>query len=298
MRVLAAVDLGAQSDLVLRIAARRAREGGGELGVCHVIPDLRAIHPLFPQAELGTVGVVSEVALRAREAMERTVAASVPDAGAITYFCEQGEAYPEIVRRAEAWGADLVVVAARGSRGLLADWLGGVADRVVRYAHCPVLVARNLREAGHVVVATDLSDPSLPAIEAGLAESRLRGGGLTVLHVIPQMPSVSDGPHGVMMTTIAPQALVATEAATKAAYEERLKSEIRKQLGIEDPAVSVRVVAGPAAATIVSVAQSLEAELVVVGTRGRTGLSRVVLGSVAEEVVRTAASSVMVIRLR
>jgi universal stress protein E len=298
MRVLAAVDLGAQSDLVLRIAARRAREVGGELGVCHVIPDLRAIHPLFPQAELCTVGVVSEVALRAREAMERTVASSVPDAGSTTYFCEQGEAYAEIVRRAEAWGADLVVVAARASRGLLADWLGGVADRVVRYAHCPVLVARNLREKGHVVAATDLSDPSLPAIEAGLAESRLRGGGFTVVHVIPQMPAVSDGPHGVMMTTIAPQALVVTEAATRAAYEERLKGELRQQLGIEDPAVSVRVVGGPPAATIASVAQSLDAELVVVGTRGRTGLSRVVLGSVAEEVVRTAASSVMVIRLR
>jgi len=59
----------------------------------------------------------------------------------------------------------------------------------------------------------------------------------------------------------------------------------------------VKVVEGNPASTIASEAETLEAELVIVGTRGRTGLQRVLLGSVAESVVRHAACSVLVVRL-
>jgi nucleotide-binding universal stress UspA family protein len=54
---------------------------------------------------------------------------------------------------------------------------------------------------------------------------------------------------------------------------------------------------GPAAAAIVAAAAELPAELVVVGTRGRTGWKRLALGSVAEAVLRRAACSVLVVRL-
>jgi universal stress protein A len=57
------------------------------------------------------------------------------------------------------------------------------------------------------------------------------------------------------------------------------------------------VKAGPAAQTIVDVAVSAGAELVVVGTHGRTGVSRLTLGSTAESVIRSAACSVLVVRL-
>ena len=57
------------------------------------------------------------------------------------------------------------------------------------------------------------------------------------------------------------------------------------------------VVDGPAAIAIVKAARDLPAELVVVGTRGRTGLSRLTLGSVAEAVLSSAPCSVLVVRL-
>jgi nucleotide-binding universal stress UspA family protein len=62
--------------------------------------------------------------------------------------------------------------------------------------------------------------------------------------------------------------------------------------------VAVYVAPGSAAERIVSLAAAVDAELIVVGTHGRTGLSRLVLGSVAEEVVRTASCGVLVIRPR
>lgn len=299
MRVLAALGLDDEDELVLQIAARRAREGGsllaarGEVGVCHVIPDQRPIRPLFPQQALSSVAAVSELAVQARAAVERRVRACPSAVDPVTYFIEEGEAYAEIVRRAESWKADLVVIGARRRAGLAAALLGGVADRVVRYASTPVLVARNLREHGHVVAATDLSDPSLPAIAAGYAESRLRGGGFTVLHVLPVREPTA-APYGLALPIAVPPAAGAETESLVAAH---IRRELNDELGIRDPDVAIRVLSGPPAATIASVAAARDAELVVVGTRGRTGLSRIVLGSVAEEVVRTAPCSVLAVRL-
>jgi nucleotide-binding universal stress UspA family protein len=58
----------------------------------------------------------------------------------------------------------------------------------------------------------------------------------------------------------------------------------------------VRVLDGSAAPAIVQVAEEVGAELVVVGTKGRTGVARLALGSVAEEVIRTASTSVLIVR--
>ena len=78
-------------------------------------------------------------------------------------------------------------------------------------------------------------------------------------------------------------------AAARSRLEERLA-----HFGIDG---DVEAVAGPAATTIVSRAQAIGAELIVVGTHGRTGLARLTLGSTAERVIDTAPCSVLVVRL-
>jgi nucleotide-binding universal stress UspA family protein len=60
---------------------------------------------------------------------------------------------------------------------------------------------------------------------------------------------------------------------------------------------AARVLDGSPASAIVACAENLRAELVVVGSRGRTGLARMVLGSVAEGVIRNASCSVLAVRL-
>lgn len=298
MRVLAAVDMGPQTDLVLTIAARRARESGGELGVCHVVAASRPLHVLFPESEVSTVGVVPHIAVEARAALERIVT-DVLGAGAnVTYLIEEGERYAEVVRRAESWRADLVVVGGRGPTGVVASLIGGTAERIVRYSPCPAIVARCDRKGGRVLAATDLSDPSLPAVVAGAAEARLRAGRLTVIHVIPIQPSVSGSAPGAPPMALTPETMAAIETSTRAAFESRLSLSLAP-LETGDPSLRAEraLVVGPPAPMIVEHARSIGAELIVVGTRGRTGLSRILLGSVAEEVVRTAECSVMVVRL-
>ena len=190
-----------------------------------------------------------------------------------------------ILRAAERIGAGAVVVGGKvDHRGL--HILGNAAEHVVRYAHCPVIVARPSPE-GKVLAATDFSDPALPAVEAGAAEARRRKADLTILHAIDLLPVMS--PYYGEFLGMPPMDL---GDRMRKLWQARLDECVRhfKAKGgglLRD---------GPAAAAILSAASELPAQLVVVGSHGRTGLSRVALGRVAEAVVRAAPCSVLTVR--
>ena len=76
-----------------------------------------------------------------------------------------GDPRMEIARQAEAWGADLVVLGARGLGGVKRFLLGSVSDAVARHAHCAVLVVKGRRrKLGSVLVAMDGSEDSFRAV--------------------------------------------------------------------------------------------------------------------------------------
>src|SRR5215470_12708448 len=76
-----------------------------------------------------------------------------------------GDPRAEIVRQAEAWGADLIVLGARGLGGVKRFLLGSVSDAVARNAHCAVLVVKGRRrKLGSVLVGMDGSDDSFQAV--------------------------------------------------------------------------------------------------------------------------------------
>jgi len=142
-----------------------------------------------------------------------------------------------------------------------------------------------------LVCATDLSAASLPAVEAAVVEARLRSAQLVVLHIVDQgVPLASVGPsEGITPLVLSPELLHDLRATARA--------EIAAVLSKLEAHAESTIVEGPAATTILKFLEDREPEIVVVGTRGRTGLARVVLGSVAEHVVRAARTSVLVVRL-
>ena len=176
--------------------------------------------------------------------------------------------------------------------GLRRMQLGSVAERVVRYAHCPVLVVRRVQETGVMLAATDLSDPSVPAVEAAVRLARELKLRPTLVHVAELPSHLLSGfaPLGPIPSVPDEETLQQVRTAALTLLEDLLSRE-----GIEGEA---RVLShhNPAAC-IVSQADDIGAELVVVGTHGRTGLARMTLGSVAEQVVGQAHCSVMVVRL-
>ncbi|MBE0603393.1 MAG: universal stress protein [Deltaproteobacteria bacterium] len=284
--ILAAVDLDKGSDDILRQADSLARSYKVKLSVCHVLPEIFAVRPLFPQIHLDEALKRSELEIAVRDALlERIRTVTTRKSLETGIEIEQGTVHAGILRAAERIGAGAVVIGGKTDHSGL-HILANAAEHVVRYAHCPVLVARP-SPVGKVLAATDFSDPALSAVEAGAAEARRRKAGLTIIHVIDLLPVTSPfygefygGPPmdlSDQMRTLWQSRLDECVHHFKAKGGGLLRN-------------------GAAATMILSAASELPAELLVVGTHGRTGLSRIALGSVAEAVVRAAQCSVLTVR--
>lgn len=188
--------------------------------------------------------------------------------------------------------ADLVVVGTHGHRGLRRLLLGSVAEMTVRCASSSVLVARGsaiAAEGGYhrILIGTDFSPLSERAIEQALMLAA-PGATLEVLHAwrVP-IDTTPDGTLAVAMADLRTELSVAVEhslAELRAAWRERgvtLKTHAVEQT--EREALWER-------------AEMIGADLVAVGSHGRRGLRRFLLGSVAESTVRHARCSVLVAR--
>jgi nucleotide-binding universal stress UspA family protein len=184
-----------------------------------------------------------------------------------------------------------VVVGSTGTKGLRRLLLGSVAAGVVRHGHTSVLVARAAPETGPVLLAVDFSPNSEAAAELAADEARRRKARLCLMHSVEVLnPELALAEPGMV-----PSALmtIPTDELCEAART-RLVG-ILTHLSVDG---DIEVVLGPGADSIVRVATERRAELVVVGSSGRTGLDRLLLGSVAATVVRDAPCSVLVARQR
>jgi nucleotide-binding universal stress UspA family protein len=291
-RVLVATDLSAGADEAIRQGHARALGAGGEMVVCHVVPNAMRNNVLFPQRNSPESSAMVDLERRIAEEMEaRVVAVTSRAVGSFRVIIDNGSADAAIVRTADEVGATLVVVASRGLTGLDRLLLGSVAERVVRYAHCPVLVARPHAATGHVLVATDFSEDAVAAVAVAGEEARARGAKVTLLHSIDVLPDPAFGlgtPFGANVV-FPPKELIAEarEAAVKALQELLDRFHLDGQ---------VRSVEGSAASAILDAARDLPAEEIILATRGRTGIKRMVLGSVAEKVVAHAPCAVLAVR--
>jgi nucleotide-binding universal stress UspA family protein len=289
-KILAALDFGEPALEALRQARALAHGVDGTLALCHVLPAVRDLSLVYPQG-----GIVVEAEQIAE--VERTRKALAEHArtklGLETeeVFVERGEPYAEIVRRAETCGAEFIVVGSHGRSGLARVVLGSVAERVARHAHCSVLVARPVRSGGVVLAATDLSDPSLSAVTAGAAAAARSRARLVVVSVLDWASPAAVQGLGVI---VAIPALPPPELyrQVRGALQSMIEAAIER-VGASGEA---RVLEGSVASSIVGCAEELGAELIVVGARGRTGLARLALGSVAERVIRGAGCSVLAVR--
>ena len=289
VNVLAAIDFGDSSLEALRQARELAHGVGSSLATCHVLPqahDLSALFPdRFPPASEGDErGIRAALEERARRELGLELT---------EIMIVRGTPYAEIVRCAERVHAAYVVVGSHGRTGIAHALLGSVAEQVVRHSHCSVLVARKREKSGVVVAATDLSEASLPVIAEGYVAAKRSGGRLVVVSVIDwglELGSAVSGLVGVLPALPPAELRNQVHDALRAALEQAMA-----QVGAHGEA---RVLDGSPAGQIVTAAEDLGAELLVIGTRGRTGLARLALGNVAERVVRGAKCSVLAVRVR
>lgn len=140
-----------------------------------------------------------------------------------------------------------------------------------------------------IIVPSDFSDHSVPSVQYGAGLAEKFGAELVLLHIIQDLALVM--PDAVMPTPVpAPDIQQMTDSA-RAALTEMIA---RLNLGHLTPRIEIRY--GSPAAEIVEAAKGLGADLLCLSTHGRGGLVHLLLGSVAEKVVREAPCPVLTVR--
>lgn len=193
---------------------------------------------------------------------------------------------PALVLQERSTDAGMLVLGSRGHGGFAGLLAGSTAVSVTAHAHCPVVVVRDGQAAtsGPVVVGVDGSESSLRALGFAVERAEQRDVPLRVIRVW-EPPGERWVPPG-----FDPEEATATE---RAAAEEELA---RWRETFPDVEVDLRVSPGNPAALLVEA--SREAQLVVVGSRGRGGLRGMLLGSVSQQLLQHAHCPVAVVRER
>lgn len=142
-----------------------------------------------------------------------------------------------------------------------------------------------------ILIPTDFSTASLTALEHVARTVDAKATEVVVLSVVEPLIYASSG-YGYAFTDLG--AVLQEQERSARTQLQRLSGRWRKRL----PKLRTMMVTGFAAQSIVAVAQQVKADLIVIATHGRTGLSHLFIGSVAERVVRTAACPVLTVRSR
>jgi universal stress protein E len=273
-------------DPVLPCAIRLAERVAARLHVVHVV-DLPEYPFLEDAAAFGAVGpaglaaeFVREVERRLREQVERFA----PAAGAVAVHALRGAGHRRLTEFVDEVGAELLVVGATRRGRIWRNALGTTTERVLRASTVPVLVVHRpfFHPVARVLLTTDLSDvgPAIHEQAADLVESLFGGNPLElrVLFVLsdPLLPP-----------TYADSLL-----------QERARESLREFVAGRAPRelpVSTCLRQGDPAVEINREAEEWRADLLVLGTHGRRGVSRFVFGSVAAAALRDSPRNVLVV---
>lgn len=297
-KIAVGIDFSPESTLAARQAVEIARHVGAEVVLVHaeLVVELPPVSP-EPEAQVrAAVDTYRSLLAREREtAREKLGELSARLSGQgpqISHVLVEGTPDEALASAARDLQADLFVVGTHGRTGLRWFFLGSVAQRVVRLAPVDVLVTRQ-DGAGrggfqHVLVATDFSPASVRALDRAV-ELVAPGGTIDVVHC-----------HQLMAIGLWTEGAVIYDVELEAAIEADLRKQGEALLAGRrrpgGPILDFHLLRELPVTGIVHWLETRPFDLAVVGSHGRKGFRRAVLGSVAEAVVRRAPCSVLVAR--
>lgn len=292
-RILFPTDFSMASDAALSTACHWARKLDAELHLLHALetirPDLYAAG--LDGADSGALATRIEQEAR-RELEARRRMAANHGAKVIVANAEGLNAAPVILDYAKSRDIDLIAMSTHGRRGVRRLLLGSVAEEVVQRSTCPVLtIAGDQRSyplsPKRILVAVDLSEQSRAPAAYAKHLAALFGAELDLLHVIVSQP-VPTYYDGLAAADLVFDSPLLEREATKAL--EALRDEA------PGPNGSVVVTHGLPSEQILSFATVHHNDLIVLASHGLTGFSHLLLGSVAEKVVRLATCPVLTLK--
>ena len=298
-KIAVGIDFSPESDSAVQHAMNIARHVGAEVVLVHVGAILdqsfnasETVHPSIKEWETFVHQELAEDRRRLEEMRERLRGQGVE----ISHLVRDGFADTALTETASEIGADLLVVGTHGRSGLRRFFLGSISERVVRLSHTNVMVARalpdpNAGQRGYrrILVPTDFSATAARALE--LAFDLAAPGARVELVHFWQVPVTASTPYAPFKA--AEEALTTVREAMAEAAEQSGQGLLERYRRSNVDLTYHAVEASPAHGIHDRLAQG-DYELVAVGSHGRRGIRRLLLGSVAELTVRHAPCSVLV----
>ncbi|MFN0246398.1 MAG: universal stress protein [Kofleriaceae bacterium] len=285
-KILCPIDFSPTSGHALRMAIELAKTSSCELVIAH------AWHaPALYFSELAYDSHVDEQLVKTAETELAAALREAHTAGLekVSTKLLEGIAATAITSLLDTDAAfDLVVIGANGRSGLARVLMGSVAEKVVRHAPCSVMAVHSTHSIAafrNVLCPIDFSPSSLDAFR--LAKTLVaQNGSLRLLHVLDVPTSYSDVP---------------AMAALLSELDQRSSADLDSLVASTSTGVRVGKstrIGSPGRQILALLESEPGFDLVVMGTHGRTGVRRAILGSVAEKVVRHSPCPVIVARDR
>jgi nucleotide-binding universal stress UspA family protein len=293
MRVLCALDGSKHSRWAVDVLKRVPFPAGSSLLLVHVL-DLAKLR--LPKGVGGLAqGAMKRAQIMAGEIgrglLERTEGTLRSVWSKVASRIIRGHPADAIVRTAAKRKADLIVMGSRGLTDVRAFLLGSVSRKVVMHADCPVLlIKKHVPAFRRVVVAVDGSKGAWAGVEYLLKLPLPEVADITVVSVVPPLP-IDAIEQPLSLASFLEQ--LRTPLLKKARAVAKQAAERMRKAGF---AARLAVVHGHPSHEIVKIAEAERADLVVVGSRGLTGTSRFLMGSVSDGVIKYAPCAVLVVR--
>lgn len=286
-KIIVGHDMGAGGEVALQSAAALAERSGATPRLVHVVEPLdayqRISHPLTSPFTLEEIAQKTGARLQALT--------SRPELAGLRaeYEVRRGKPFVELILAARAWSADLIVVG--GASRTEAPSLGGTSERILRKAFIPVLVAKGRLspEAKTFLVPTDFSSFAKKAAASALMLAKSFSARVIFFHALNLGASYTVA-YAHELGISVPMAPPAPEQI-EPDWEDFLSG-----LPLDNVRWEKFAEPGQAAPAVVEYAKRIAADMIVMGTHGRSGLPHMLLGSVAEKVVRAALCPVLTIR--
>ena len=278
-RLLLATDFSTRSDRALRRAALIADKSGAAITLLHVIDDDQPKYLIDRHHQ--AAAMLLEDAVKTIRQFDRVEA----DMNIMT-----GDVASSIVQVAEEIDAAMIVVGPY-RRKLKNIFIGTTAERTIERSDRPVLMANGMPSGVYerTFLALDLDDASRSAVRAARALGVIEGTVVTAMHAF-------DAPAAGMMRRAmeVPDAIDHYVAGEEAQARPKVE-EVLAELDIRPEMLLLRPIEAVPAHSILACAEAENAELVVVGTNRRRGAERLLLRSVATEILRQADCDVLVV---
>lgn len=292
--IVVGIDFSEESEIALAQAHEIGRHTGARVVLVHagVVPE----EPIgVPEGMSSTVDAYRSE-LRERLSKDRQTLEDIRErrsgqGAELSNMVIEGFPDTALCKASQDLDADLVAVGTHGQTGLKRFLLGSVAERVVRLCGCKVLVARKGSEVYEkILVATDFSENAHEVLEAAIEVAGPKAH-IDLLYCwnLPVMTSSYYAPATAETGVTGPLRDSIIQAA-----EEKAKALIA-EFERDDLEIGFTTVQAPPAYGIQEKAEDGKYDLVVMGSHGRRGVRRWILGSVAEVTVRHAPCSVLVV---